>query len=462
MGKRHGGPYNMRLPDGPLVAWYGDDYTGAAATMEVLTFAGLPSVLFLDPPTPEQLAKFAGYRGIGLAGTARAQTPDWMAENLPPVFNWLKSVGAKIAHYKICSTFDSSADTGSIGKAMDIAAATFSGFMPILVAAPAMRRYQAFGTLFASSPSGVVRLDRHAIMSRHPVTPMHEADLRLVLKTQTDQHIGLMTVEDLVDDDAANTAFARETANAHAVLLDTVSKADLTQCGGLIWHNASPEMLAIGSQGVEYALAAYLQKQDLIAAPRQVSGIGKAKHMIAVSGSTSIITATQIDHAVAHGFAMLELSPAACLGDEAAFADTMETALLKLSEGRDVLLYTAKGPDTAHMAVFQNAAKTAGLLPSEANERLGASLGRMLHHLISKTGISRAAISGGDTSGHATRALGIYALTALAPTVPGASICKAHSSNPKMNGLQLALKGGQMGSDDYFDWIRRGGGPKPA
>jgi uncharacterized protein YgbK (DUF1537 family) len=27
-----------------------------------------------------------------------------------------------------------------------------------------------------------------------------------------------------------------------------------------------------------------------------------------------------------------------------------------------------------------------------------------------------------------------------------------------MDGLELALKGGQMGSEDYFGWIRDGGG----
>jgi uncharacterized protein YgbK (DUF1537 family) len=94
------------------------------------------------------------------------------------------------------------------------------------------------------------------------------------------------------------------------------------------------------------------------------------------------------------------------------------------------------------------------------NQRLGETLGRLLCELLAKTGIKRAAISGGDTSGHATRQLGIYALTALAPTTPGGSICKAYSTNPNMRGLELALKGGQMGSVDYFDWIRCGGGPK--
>ena len=36
--------------NGPLIAWYGDDFTGSASVMEVLEFGGLPSVLFLQPP----------------------------------------------------------------------------------------------------------------------------------------------------------------------------------------------------------------------------------------------------------------------------------------------------------------------------------------------------------------------------------------------------------------------------
>src|SRR5260221_11340982 len=109
------------LPQGPLVAYYGDDYTGSAAVMEVMTFAGLPTVLFLDVPTPAQLARFQAYRGIGIAGVARSQTPQWMDEHLPPIFRALYSIGAPISHYKVCSTFDSSPTTGSIGHAIDLA-----------------------------------------------------------------------------------------------------------------------------------------------------------------------------------------------------------------------------------------------------------------------------------------------------------------------------------------------------
>jgi uncharacterized protein YgbK (DUF1537 family) len=136
------------LPDGLLVSFYGDDFTGSTAVMEVLTFAGLPTVLFLGVPTGEQLARFKGYRGIGIAGVARSQSTDWMEINLPPVFQTLAGLNAPVSHYKVCSTFDSAPHVGSIGRAIDLAAPVLGGaWHPLLVAAPAIARYQAFGTL---------------------------------------------------------------------------------------------------------------------------------------------------------------------------------------------------------------------------------------------------------------------------------------------------------------------------
>ena len=68
------------------LAWLGDDFTGAAAVMEVLAFAGLPSVLFTEPPSGALMERFADCAAVGLATTARAQGPAWMAEHLPPLF----------------------------------------------------------------------------------------------------------------------------------------------------------------------------------------------------------------------------------------------------------------------------------------------------------------------------------------------------------------------------------------
>ena len=57
-----GPPPDGSLPDGPLIAWLGDDFTGAAAVAETLAFAGLPAVLLTAPPDAAMLARFPGLR----------------------------------------------------------------------------------------------------------------------------------------------------------------------------------------------------------------------------------------------------------------------------------------------------------------------------------------------------------------------------------------------------------------
>lgn len=90
----------------PWVTWYGDDFTGSAAVMEVLAFSGVPAVLFTDLPSPAMLRRFEGSLGIGIASTARSHGPDWMNLHLPGPLRFLHGLGAPILHYKICSTFD--------------------------------------------------------------------------------------------------------------------------------------------------------------------------------------------------------------------------------------------------------------------------------------------------------------------------------------------------------------------
>ena len=53
--------------------------------------------------------------------------------------------------------------------------------------------------------------------------------------------------------------------------------------------------------------------------------------------------------------------------------------------------------------------------------------------------------------------LGIDALTAIAPLAPGAPLCRAHAARPDRDGLEIVLKGGQVGAPDFFVAARRGG-----
>ncbi|NBE09564.1 four-carbon acid sugar kinase family protein [Paragemmobacter ruber] len=451
--------------DGPWLTWIGDDFTGSAAVMEVLAFAGLPSVLFTGLPDAALAQRFAGLRGVGIATTLRSQAPAEMRAALPPLVAWLEALGAGLLHYKICSTFDSAPEMGSIGCAAEVlleARAARAALM--LTAAPVMRRYQVFGHLFAGMAEGVFRLDRHPVMARHPVTPMAEADLLRHLAGQTNLPGGLISLEHLAGDGQARLA-ALVAGGARVLSVDSMDAVTEAAAGRLIWQNRGEMPVVLGSQGVEYALVRHWRETGLIGPAPEVGSAGAVAQIAAVSGSVSPVTAGQLGWAGAHGFARIGFDAAAVCGPEdglaAEEARVVDLALRAASAGMSPLVHSAAGPDDPGVARFRAALSGCGLEAGAANRRIGAALGRVLDRVLAATGLRRAVISGGDTSGHGMEALGLQALVALAPTVPGAALCRAHGA-VQHDGLEIALKGGQMGTEDYFGWIRAGGGPRPA
>ncbi|KZM52146.1 type III effector [Labrenzia sp. OB1] len=454
-----------KLPEGPLVAWYGDDFTGAAAVMEVLAFAGLPSILFLDVPTREQLGRFPDIRNIGVASTARARSPQWMSDTLPDAFDQLKELGPQLVHYKVCSTLDSSPETGSIGRAIEIGAERFSPtVVPVLIAVPQMRRYQCFGHLFASAGDGIVRLDRHPVMSRHPVTPMTEADVGLHISKQSDKlNTGLLSLEDLNAGDTVSLSGFSDGGKLTAVTIDSVDAATDAAAGRAIWEAREECPFVVGSQGIEFALVEYWRQSGLLPVTSAPAGIGRSQRMAIVSGSVSPTTADQIAWSKANGFACIEFDAVKVCGEpeelEAEIEQVVERSLAALSRETDPLIFSAAGPEDPAVERFRQAVAASSLDMPSANRKVGEALGHILKRVLERGDVRRAVVSGGDTSGYATQLLDIFALSALAPTIPGASIFQAHADGP-MDGLELALKGGQMGTPDYFGWVRDGGGPR--
>ena len=71
----------------------------------------------------------------------------------------------------------------------------------------------------------------------------------------------------------------------------------------------------------------------------------------------------------------------------------------------------------------------------------------------------RIAMGGGDTSGYALTQLGADALSAVAPLAPGAPVCRVHNrADSTIDGLEVTLKGGQMGEPTFF--LEAKGGPQ--
>lgn len=437
-----------------LLSYYGDDLTGSTDVMEAMASNGVDTVLFMNVPDEELLSRFSHSKAIGLAGTSRSETPEWMQENLTPAFNWLKSLNAAIAHYKVCSTFDSAPHVGNIGKAVEIGKAIFDQtYVPLIVGAPQLKRYTSFGNLFAAYQGEVYRIDRHPVMSRHPVTPMHEADLRVHLAQQT----ALKTV--LADLVALSASDANERVNAIVkdadgmLLLDVDSHESQLQAGEQLWRlRPHAGWFVAGSSGVEYALLAAWAKAGLISTKKEFPLPGKADRIAVVSGSVSPTTERQIRHATASGFTGIDLNPLDLLGENGNQA--IETAIAEgqkaLQQGNSVILNTALGPSADRGTEID---KIAG-----SRHKLARSLGFILRSLVEREKLTRAVIAGGDTSSHALRELHVDALTTLLPLpqTPGSPLCTAHGAHAATNGLQIALKGGQVGSDGYFSQIRDG------
>jgi len=70
--------------------------------------------------------------------------------------------------------------------------------------------------------------------------------------------------------------------------------------------------------------------------------------------------------------------------------------------------------------------------------------------------LERLLLSGGDTSSQIMKTLAPDALLVAARLSPGAPLCRLVSDEPSLDGLEVALKGGQMGDPQFFETARRG------
>lgn len=444
-------------PQQLLLAFYGDDFTGSTDAMEGLAVNGYRTVLFLEAPSEELLKSFAGIRCIGVAGTSRAKTPADMEKELRPVFEKLAQLPVQLIHYKVCSTFDSSEAVGSIGKAIEVARTYFSNnaVIPLLVGAPALGRYTVFGQHFARMHDEVYRLDQHPVMSRHPITPMREADLRVHLSKQTNERIELLSILDLEGEEKeVRERFEAKISEQPGVLLfDVLDDSRLQRAGQLIWEAAQgTSRFVVGSSGVEYALTAHWQLigNAPVKTEVELQPVQKVDQILVVSGSASPITKQQIENALAHGFYGIRIPVEAIVDTDPLPVSLLQKAIEQLKQGKSVVMYTAMGPDDISIAQTRDALAAKNIRDTDSGEIIGRKLGRWMREIMKMVPLRRVVVAGGDTSGFVTKEMNIYGLEMLKPVSPGAPLCKAYSFEEKLNGVEIALKGGQLGSPDFF------------
>ncbi len=447
-----------------LLAFYGDDFTGSTDALESLARAGAKTALFIAPPTPAQLARYPNLQALGIAGMTRAMTTDTMEAELRPSFSALKALNPRHVHYKVCSTFDSSPTIGSIGRAIDIGAEIFnSRTVPLLVGAPPLGRYCVFGNLFARMGIGsngeIHRLDRHPSMSRHPITPADESDLRLHLARQTKKKIALFDILQLaLPEPEARAELTRLLATKPDILLfDILYPSQLERLGALIdslAESANP-LFSVGSSAIEMALGDHWSAQRRLTPKTNWPDPGTASPLLVLSGSCSPITGRQIEHAVQNGFAEValptpEILTAAANGTTPNLAPTLAAITTHLRANRSVILHSSLGSADPRTTALTN-------LTAQA---IGNALGQIARSALEQIKLRRLIIAGGDTSSYAGRALGIEALEMLAPLAPGAPLCRAHAPDSPAHNLEINFKGGQVGPENYFSLALEGSPPQ--
>lgn len=427
-----------------VIAFYGDDFTGATDTLATAARGGLRTMLFLRPPTAEQRLAAGTLDCVGIAGAARAMGPQEMEDELRAVAACWAEMNPAIVHYKTCSTFDSAPHIGSIGQAIRTLKMYLpvQAFVPIVGGQPNLGRYCLFGNLYAvQQPGGpAYRIDRHPTMRNHPVTPMDEADLAVHLSRQGLGQIGVVQypvyaqgesgVESRIDQALAD--------GAQAVLFDVAEESHLEPIGQVLQRAINREadaqpLLAVGPSSVVQALLKSASKtpaaQDPPALPAAQGGV------LVVCGSLSPMSAQQV--AASSSYTRVELDAHALTQANSPYLGVTATSIADLlNQGRHVLALTGR-PDGGSAPVSAAA--------------LAKACGQLLSRVLSQAAPRRIGLAGGDTSSYAVKALDIWGLSYVQALAPGVALCKTHAQDPKLDGIELMLKGGQMGGTDLFE-----------
>lgn len=406
------------------VAFYGDDFTGSVDALLQFARRGWRGRLFTRLPDAAALRRAAEEVDVvGVAGISRSLSSSAMEEELRPVFAAFASLGVGLVQYKASSTADSAPDVGSLGRVIELGRDAFGERpVPMLFAQPDFGRYTVLGQHFAAERGVVYRLDRQPTMSRHPSTPMAEADLAVHIGKQTPLRVGsipLVSFDGLADR-------LRSSADA-AVVLDALTDEHLVEVGAALGSLPVP-VFAIGSGGLSHGIAAASPGD----APAVATSTSTSGPVLVVSGSRSAQTRRQADAAAAAGW-MVQALP---LSGEAV-GRALPDVLSALRAGRGIVLTSDDAAIDAGggRPVLEAIAEAAASVIS-ASVRAGVT--------------RRVIVCGGDTSSRVTRLLGVESLSIAANPWGNVVLLRADSADPAVDGLQLLLKGGQVGAESLF------------
>lgn len=412
-----------------LLGAIADDYTGASDLASTLAGNGLRVVQTIGVPAAD--IALPDVDAVVIALKSRSIAPAEAVAQSRAAEAWLRERGARHVLFKICSTFDSTAQ-GNIGPVTD-ALAQRAGAMPLVCPAfPRNGRTVYQGHLFV----GAQRLDESPLKD-HPITPMRDSSLVRLMQAQSGRPVGLLPLSTMAQgaDAVRQTLDRLREQGVGSVIADAVSESDLEILGRVALNDA----LSVGASGLGLGLARALASSRAVpaASPTLKAATGDSGTLILV-GSCSAATLAQIAAAEEH-MPVLRLDVPALLDGRASIDAAMAWAREQLQHGPALIASSAAPAQVLELQARYGAEKVSALLEG--------SLAAIALQLAEQ-GLSRLIVAGGETSGAVVDRLGIDAFLIGAELAPGVPMIVALGR--RYPGLQLVLKSGNFGDRVFF------------
>lgn len=406
-----------------LLGSVADDFTGASDLANTLAKGGMRTTLFVGIPDSVRPDCEAGVIALKSRSIAPA---DAVSQSLAGL-HALKAAGAEQILFKYCSTFDSTRE-GNIGPVADAMLEALAA--PVAIVCPAFPtnlRTIYRGHLFVGD-----KLLNESGMEKHPLTPMSDANLQRWLSYQSQNRIGLITLDTIRKGAGAVRAALEEAARRkeRLVVCDAITDEDLVTLGAA----ARGMALITGGSGIALGLPANFGRSPAAAAPPPVAPQGKA---IALSGSCSRATLGQVAQHRSEAPA-LPLDAAAIVEGRFTPAEVMAWLGSEAGKADLPLVFSSAAPE--EVAALQSRFGTDRV--AHAIEDFFAELARQLVAL----GYRRLITAGGETSSAIVSGLALKAL-AIGPEIDPGVPALVSEGEPA---LALALKSGNFGAPDFF------------
>ncbi len=403
-----------------------DDFTGATDLANNLVRAGMRVVQTIG--VPEQPPGDADCVVVALKSRT-APVAEAVDQSLQAA-KWLHAQGAKQIYFKVCSTFDSTAQ-GNIGPVTEALLQHLGAdFCLVTPAFPENGRTVFKGHLFVGD-----LLLSDSPMRHHPLTPMTDANLVRVLQAQLHHGKAGLLDHRVV---ARGVAAVRERITALRAEGVTCGIADAVTDDDLRVLAAATQDLAlvVAGSGLAIGIPALHGLQPSAAAAQLPAAAGRRA---IVSGSCSAATNAQVADFIARGGAAFAIDPLRLARGQDLAAEAVVWARPRLALA-PVLVYATAATDAVRTVQAELGADRAGAL-------VEAALARVAQGLV-QAGVGQLLVAGGETSGACVQALGVAQLRIGPQIDPGVPWC--HAQLPGGLGLHLALKSGNFGAVDFF------------